>query len=176
MIRGFADSEIVFTRSTSNVPFFPLAFAGVNYYSDTAVKRPDESSLEYDLATVSEGAPLPLLTSPRDALLVGEWVGVSRFDSRSSDADSFNVLSVGLPVGWLRQVDDRRQAGAFVMPLSHRADLEDSHWSHEALGGVFGGHERDERLWWVYGFISMSGRETIFTCPIWAPRGKSTTS
>ena len=152
LIRGFADSEIVFSRSTSNVPFIPLAYANFSLYSDTRVRRPDESSLEYDLATVSQGALLPLLVSPRDALLVGEWTAVSRFDAADAGADSFNAMSAGLAVGWLRQIDDHRQFGTFVMPLAHRADLENSAWSYEALGGAFGRHERDERLWWVYGF------------------------
>ena len=152
LIRDFADSEIVFTRSQSNVPFVPLAYADLSLYSDTSVRRPDDSALEYDLATVSQGALLPRLLGPRDALLLGEWAAVSRFEASSADAESFNALSVGLPVGWLRQIDDHRQFGAFVMPLAHRADLDNSSWSYEVLGGAFGRHERDQRLWWVYGF------------------------
>lgn len=152
LVRDFAASEIVFTRSKSNVPFVPLAYIDLSLYSDTEVRRPDRPPLEYDLTTVSQGAVLPILMGPRDALMVGEWVGVSKFDAKSEDAESFNALSVGLPVGWLRQLEDYLQVGAFVMPLAHRADLDGSDWSHQTLGGAFGRYERDSRLWWAYGF------------------------
>ncbi len=151
-VRSFAESEIAFARSTSNAPFVPLVFTDLSLYSDTRVRSPDGSTVDYDFTSFSLGGLLPFLVSPRDALGVGGWVATSRFDARDADEDSFSTLSVGMPVGWLRQLGDRRQAVAFVMPLAHRADLDDSQWSYQTLGGLFGRVERDERLWWVYGF------------------------
>lgn len=150
-IQSFADSEIVFERKTSNVPFFPLAYVDLSLYRDSAVRRPDESPLRFDLTSVSQGALLPFLMSPRDILFVGEWFGLSRFGAIDSEANSFDAVSVGLPVGWLRQIDDRWQAAAFVMPLMHRADIEGADWSRETLGGIFGRYVQHDRLWWVYG-------------------------
>ena len=151
-IERFADSEIVFQRSTSNVPFLPLGYVAFNRYQDTEIRRPDESSLGFDLTSISQGAVLPIPAGQRDVLLVGEWVSVSRFDARESSAESFDVLSLGLPIGWLRQTSENWQAGAFVMPLAHRADLGNSDWSHETLGGVFTRYLKNDRLWWVFGF------------------------
>lgn len=151
-VRSFTESEIMFARSTSNAPFVPLAQTDLSLYSDTRVRSPDGSTLEYDLTSFSVGALLPFLASPRDVLGIGGWAATSSFDAKSPDADSFDTLSVGVPVGWLRQLDVRRQAAAFVMPLAHRSDLEGSNWSYQTLGGLFGRVERDERLWWVYGF------------------------
>lgn len=150
-IQSFADSEIVFQRSTSNVPFLPLGYADLGFYRDTEVRRPDRSPLQFDLTTVSQGVVLPFLVGPRDALFVGEWIGLSSFDAIDSDVNSFDVVSVGLPLGWLRQVDENWQAGTFAMPLAHRADLDNSDWGYEVLGGVFGRYLQDDDLWWVFG-------------------------
>lgn len=163
LIDDFAASEIVFTRSTSNVPFLPLAYASLSTYFDTGLRRADGTALKYDLGTVSQFAAIPFPLGPRDALLVGEWAGVSRFEARSAEANSFNAFSVGLPIGWLRQIDSQRQVAAFVMPLAHRADLENASWSHETLGGVFGRYEQDQRLWWAYGFyFDVGGGDDIY--------------
>jgi hypothetical protein len=149
-IRGFAESDIVFERAQSNVPFAPLAYVDASYYGDSEVRRPGEKSLTFDQTSISQAAVLPILMSPRDALLVGEWLGWSEFDSRDSGFDSFDVLSVGLPVGWLHQANPHWQVAGFVMPLGHNADLAGSGWAWEALGGAFGRYVHDDSLWWVF--------------------------
>ncbi|MCB1819141.1 MAG: hypothetical protein KDI77_14560, partial [Gammaproteobacteria bacterium] len=40
VIDSIADSEMVFKRSTSNVPFLPVAFLNTSYYGDTEVRDP----------------------------------------------------------------------------------------------------------------------------------------
>lgn len=150
-IRGFAESEIVFARSSSKVPFQPLAYLDMSFYNDSEIRRPDAKSLSFDQTTVSQGAVAPFLLGPRDVVFVGEWLGWSHFDARNDAFQSFEVLSVGVPVGWLRQVDDRWQAAAFVMPLGHRANLGDAPWSWETLGGAFARLAQTDQLWWVFG-------------------------
>lgn len=156
-IRSFAESEIVFQRSSSNVPFQPLAFVDARYYGDAEVRRTGEKPVSYDQTTISQAAGLPFLLSPRDVGIVGEWISWSQFDVRNSDFKSFDVLSVGLPVGWLRQAQDRWQVAAFVMPLGHKANLGDAPWAWETLGGVFGRYLQNDRLWWAVGFYFDAG-------------------
>ena len=95
-------------------------------------------------------------------LMVGEWVSWNRFDTKSGGFQSFDVWSIGLPVGWLRQVDDSRQAAAFVMPLAQKASLPGSDWRIDVLGGAFGRHVERDDFWWVYGvyFDVGSGDDT----------------
>ncbi len=162
-IRSFADSEIQFQRPTSNVPFQPLAFVDVRFYGDTEVRREGADSLSFDQTTVSQAAALPFLIGPRDVLVVGEWIGWSEFDSHSSTFDSFRVLSIGIPVGWLRQLNDDWQAAAFVMPLGNRATLADVSWSWEAMGGAFARYVQSDHLAWTFGFFTDIGPgETIY--------------
>lgn len=158
-IAGFANSDIRFQRSTSKVPFVPLGYAEVSYYGDTDVQTPDRSgqSISFDQTLVSQGAVLPFLVSRRDAVMVGEWLGWSKFDTRSTSVDSFNVFSAGLPVGWLRQANPDWQLAAFVMPLAHRASLPDSEWSWETMAGAFGRYVSSERLWWAFGAFADVG-------------------
>lgn len=110
---AFAQSDIEFSRSTSNAPFLPLAFAGYNHYQDSDVKLGDGRSISFTQDTVTQGAVLPFLMTNRDALLVGEWVSWSRMTPESDNRDTLEVMSVGIPVGWFRQRDTNWQLGAF---------------------------------------------------------------
>ena len=151
-IQSFADSEIVFARSESNAPFPPIAFASVSYYNDAEVRLADGTTLSYDQKSVSQAAAAPLLVTPRDALFIGEWLSWTEFDARGTRFDSFDVLTVGIPMGWIRQVNDSWQAGGFVMPLGHKADLPGAGWGWKTMGGVFGRYVMRDDLWWGMGF------------------------
>ena len=151
LTQAFADSNIQFSRSGSNVPFVPVAFVDSFTYSDVDVTADGVVLGSFKQSTISQGAGLPVLLGPSDALMVGEWVSWNRFDTKSGGFQSFDVWSIGLPVGWLRQVDDSRQAAAFVMPLAQKASLPGSDWRIDVLGGAFGRHVESEDFWWVYG-------------------------
>ena len=151
-VEQFEDSEIVFQRGTTTVPFQPLAFVDTTHYGESEIRRADGSSVSARQTTVSQGAVLPFLVTPRDAFLIGDWVGWSRFDSTSSELESFDVLSAGLPVGWFRQVNTKWQAGGFVMPLGHKASGEG--WSWETMAGGFARYVQNDRLWWAFGLYA----------------------
>lgn len=147
----FADSEIVFPRANTLVPFLPLASLGASVYNDTEVELDDGRQIEYDLQSVSQHAVLPFLVSPRDALFVGEYLGYADFDMIDPVLDDFEVTTVGLPVGWLRQASDDWQLAAFAMPLAHRSTLEGSGWNMQYVGGLFGRYQQTDGLWWLFG-------------------------
>jgi len=162
LTQAFATSNIQFSRSGSNVPFVPVAFVDSFTYSDVDVTADGVVLGSFRQSTISQGAGLPVLLGPRDALMVGEWVSWNRFDTKSGGFQSFDVWSIGLPIGWLRQVDDSRQAAAFVMPLAQKASLPGSDWRIDVLGGAFGRHVERDDFWWVYGvyFDVGSGDDT----------------
>jgi hypothetical protein len=152
-IASFATSDFVFQRSTSNVPFPPIGFLNLNHYGDTELDTGEGDPLSFDQTVLSQAAMLPLLTGQRDALLIGEWVNWTQFDSNTPALDSFDVLSLGMPIAWMRQVNPSWQAAAFVFPIGHKANLEDSAWSWELMGGAFARYVQTERLWWGFGFF-----------------------
>lgn len=151
LTEAFAASSIQFSRSGSNVPFVPVAFLDGFSYSDVEVKADGVVLGSFEQSTISQGAGLPILLGPRDALMIGEWLSWNHFDVKSGGFQSFDVWSVGLPVGWLRQVDDSRQVAAFVMPLAQKASLPGSDWQVDFIGGAFGRHVESDDFWWVYG-------------------------
>jgi hypothetical protein len=165
LMQSFADSDIQFQRTDSNVPFFPVAFLGATYYSDVELTADDVTVASFDQTTISQGAGLPILLSSRDALVVGEYLSWTRFDSRSDAFESFDAYSAGLPVGWFRQVDNDTQAAAFVMPLAHKATLRDSSWSWEYLGGAFGREQVNDTFWWGYGVFFDAGEGEDYALP-----------
>jgi len=161
----FLDSEIDLQRSRSNVPFLPLATLNTNFYADTDVDLSSGPDLQYDLNMISQYAVLPLLVSPRDALFVGEYLSMARFDVADDGVDDFDVATVALPLGWLRQASEDWQIGGFVMPMAHRSTLEGSGWNMQYLGGAFGRYTQTDRLWWLYGIYADVSPEDDFVIP-----------
>ena len=164
-IQRFKDSEIRFQRGRSNVPLFPLAFLNTTHYGDADLEDSTGRKLSYDVDTVSQGATIPFLLGDRDMLVVGEYLSVSRFSADGAEVDDFTVRSAGIPLVWLRQVNSDWQAAAFVMPLGHDSDLDDSNWSWQTLGGGFTRWEQRDDLWWAFGFYFDVGSDEDFYIP-----------
>ena len=72
-LHSFEQSELNFHRSNSNTPFLPLAFVDTRNYQDSKLTLTDGNTVEYDQASVNQGAILPFLMTPRDVLVIGDW-------------------------------------------------------------------------------------------------------
>lgn len=164
-IAEFANSEFEFQRSTTNVPFPPIAFASVTHYGDTNMELPNGKPLGFSQTAISQAAAIPFLIDDDDAVLVGEWLSWNKFDSKTKGQASFEAWSVGLPMAWLRQVDPSWQAAAFAFPMAHKASLPGSEWSYEFMGGAFGRYVQNERLWWGFGFFADVGHGNDYYLP-----------
>jgi hypothetical protein len=159
-------SDINFQRGASNAPFAPVAsLAGRRYSEGRLVDGRDNTVLEFEQRTVSASALLPLHIDQRDALFTGGWVSRSGFESGDPAVNDFEVDSVGVPLGWLRQVDDNWQAAAFVMPLGHRSTQDGADWSLQALGGVFARYQHSAKLWWAVGIFADAGPDERYVLP-----------
>ncbi len=166
MIEEFGESEFIFQRSSSHVPFLPVAYVGASHYGKTKVSSSSRgTSIEYNLDTVSQAAGVPWLVTDRDMIVVGEYLSWSRFDLKNGPKDHFNVATIGLPVGWLRQVNPRWQAAAFVMPMGHKANLDGSNWSWQTMGGVFARYVQNDQLWWAFGLYADIAQGDNFYIP-----------
>ena len=164
-INGFEDSDFEFQRSISNAPFPPLAFVGGSSYGDVEVESPDGLELTYDVQRFSSMAAIPFLLGKRDALVAGAYVSLSEFDVKGDDLNDISVASIGLPIGWMRQQNPDWQLAAFVMPLGHDSDLENSDWTWQYLGGAFARYVSSETLWWAFGAYADVGSGENFYIP-----------
>ena len=168
MTSQFEHSKIEFQRAESNIPFIPFAFLGASYYGDADVDGNGSrkgKDIEYSVTTVSQAAGLPFLLTDRDALVVGEYVSIADIDIDTDNTDSFTVATLGLPVGWLRQINPDWQSIAFVMPIGHRDDRDGSQWTWQYLGGTFARYVQHDRLWWAFGFYADVGPGDDFYIP-----------
>ena len=164
LVRRFAQSDFEFVRAQSNAPFPPLAALTVTGYQETQLRSPDVSlpPTTAQQTSVSQYALVPIPVTTRDAVAVGEWVSWTRFDLDNAARDTLEVLSVSLPVGWIRQASPDWQYAAFVAPLGHRTPDDDWYW--ETLGGVFARNVRGDRFAWVIGaYFDVSPLEDFYT-------------
>ena len=165
LTEAFANSDIRFQRSGSNVPFFPAAFADTTHYTDIELKADGKVIGSFDQTSVSLGGGIPYLLGSRDAVGAGLWLDWSHFDSKTSAFDSFEAYSVGLPFGWFRQVDEDTQVAAFAMPLAHETSLPSSSVSWEVMGGAGVREEVSESFWWAYGVFVEAGPGEDYLLP-----------
>lgn len=148
----FKASDITFGTANSNVPFIPVAFAGSKFYSDTQAEGPNSNKLEYDVNSYQQAAGVPFFMGQKDVLVLGEYLSWTEFNVHTNGVNSFEVASVGLPIGWLKQVKPSWQMAAFVMPFGHYTMLKhDEYWDWEYMGGVFARYVQSETLWWAFG-------------------------
>ncbi|MFT6051872.1 MAG: hypothetical protein ACJAZ0_003048 [Halioglobus sp.] len=164
MTQAFADSDIVFERGESNAPFLPLAFLDASSYSDAEVGSDSRGQeINYKLDTYSGMAVAPYLVGSKDAVFGGLYASHSDFEVNAGLTEDFNVNTVGIPLGWLRQVDDNWQVGAFFMPMGHNSSLEGSDWTWQYLGGAFGRYVQNDTLWWAFGlYMDIAPGEDFF--------------
>lgn len=164
VVRRFAQSDFEFVRVQSNAPFLPVAWVTTTAYDEFELSRPDgtNSSVTSQQLSISEGAFVPITFGPRDALILGQWVSWTRFDLKNSPRDDLEVLSVAIPIGWIRQESQDWQAAAFVAPLGHTTD--DDGWYWETLGGAFARHLSSDRFAWIVGvYFDVAPLEDFYT-------------
>jgi hypothetical protein len=165
-VKAFAESDIVFKRSGSNAPYFPVAqLTGYGYGDASIALGSTDRSVEFRQSGVSAFAMLPQLMSKRDALITGAYVSSRRFDTDNGLIDDFRVDTLGLPLGWFRQVNAEWQAAAFVMPLGHRSTQDDSDWTLQTMGGAFTRYTQNERLWWAFGLFADHSPNDSYVLP-----------
>jgi hypothetical protein len=143
--RQFLDSDFIFSRTRSDVPFVPLAWIDVSSYRDTEVR--DRS---FRQTSLSEATLLPVLLGPRDALLLGQWGTWSRLESRDTSQHT-EVTNLSMPLGWARQASPDWQLAAFVAPS---ANYSGGDWYWDYMGGVFARYLGKPRFAWLFGFYA----------------------
>ncbi|MPY22511.1 hypothetical protein FS373_07835 [Shewanella sp. YLB-07] len=162
-MQNFNKSDIEFLRSHSFVPSFPLATIGIRNYASFELEGDGVTQASFELEQLYLSAGLPILMDEKDAIAIDGYVSHNNFSSKDAKYSSFHVNSVGIPLAWLRQVNPSWQAAAFVMPMANKSSLDNSNWSWQTLGGVFGRYVQSETLWWAFGFyIDVGGSENTY--------------
>ena len=165
-IDAFRASDILFQRSDSNVPFMPIAFLNTSHYGEAQItNNTTGETVSFEQQGVSAMGGVPFLPTNRDMLVTGAYLSSNRFTSDDSQREDFRVDSVGVPLAWLRQVNPRWQAAAFVMPFAHRSTQDAGSWSLQTMGGVFGRYTQHERLWWVFGVFADHSEQESYALP-----------
>ena len=144
----FMNSDFVFSRAASDVPFVPLAWLDVNSYQDSTLRTP-AGDLSFRQTSLSEATLLPILLSRRDALLVGQWGTWTRLSS--SQFQDAEVGNISVPIGWARQATPDWQLAAFIAPT---ANVTRGHWYWDYMGGVFARYLGQSNFAWLFGFYS----------------------
>ncbi|WP_439101388.1 DUF6268 family outer membrane beta-barrel protein [Congregibacter sp.] len=165
-VTDFENSEFIFPRSNSNAPFIPIAFLGARSYSEAQIESaPRNQTLDFTQQGASAGAGVPFVVGKRDAVVVGGYLSSNRFETENDETEDFRVDTVGMPVGWFRQVNAEWQAAAFVMPLGHRSTQENSNWTLQTMGGVFARYTQNEQLWWAFGVFGDDNPNDSYVIP-----------
>ncbi|EED33980.1 hypothetical protein NOR53_1437 [gamma proteobacterium NOR5-3] len=165
-VTAFENSDFIFQRGVSNAPFIPIAYLGVRSYGEAQIDNTlTGRTLEYEQQAASAATGVPFLLGKRDAVVVGGYLSSSRFETRDEAIGDFRVDTVGLPVGWARQVNPQWQAAAFVMPLGHRSTQQDSDWTVQTMGGVFARYTANDKLWWAFGLFGDDSPNDSYVIP-----------
>lgn len=162
-IAAFESSNIVFKRGESTIPFLPLANITAKTYGSVDVTIDGTDDLQFEIEHFSQAAGIPFLLDDNNVLIVGQYLARTNFSTDANDFESFHTDSIGLPIGWLQQVNQQWQAAAFIMPLGHKSSHKNSSRQWETLGGAFLRYEQSDKLWQAYGiYADIGGIEGIY--------------
>ncbi|MEM8868167.1 MAG: DUF6268 family outer membrane beta-barrel protein [Verrucomicrobiota bacterium] len=132
----------------------PVASLSYSYYGDTEVSNSSNQSFEYNMSHFSQMALMPIYVGKNDMIMVGDYASWSTFEIQNGPIDNFEVTSLALPIGWLRQIDPAWQVMAFTAPFGHNSNLDGAELSGQLMSGVFARYVKNEKTWWAFGFYS----------------------
>lgn len=165
-VSAFESSDFVFQRGGSNVPFIPIAYLGARSYGEAQIENTlTGETLNFEQQGASAATGVPFLVGKRDAVVFGAYLSSNRFETSDNSVGDFRVDTVGLPIGWARQINPQWQAAAFVMPLGHRSTQQSSDWTLQTMGGVFARYTQNERLWWAFGVFGDDSPSDSYVIP-----------
>ncbi|WOJ95081.1 hypothetical protein R0135_07885 [Congregibacter variabilis] len=165
-VSAFENSDIVFQRGASNAPFIPIAYLSARSYGEAQIENTATgATLEFEQQGASAATGVPFLLGSRDALVFGAYLSSNRFETSDDSVDDFRVDTVGVPLGWFRQVNPQWQAAAFVMPLGHRSTQQSSEWTLQTMAGVFTRYTQTEKLWWAFGVFGDDNPNDSYVIP-----------
>lgn len=154
--QAFAESELVFMRGLSNVPFLPVALLGSDYYDDAMVSEegatPDVAGKHYQATTTSQYAGMPFLLNKRSMVVLGEYLSYSDFSVENGE--DFSTTSAAIAAGYLYQLTNDWQLMGGILPVHHRSSLGErrkDYW--QVMGGALTRYTRNDRLWWLFGVV-----------------------
>jgi hypothetical protein len=163
-VQAFTNSQFQFRRSESNVPNLQLAWFDATHYGSTELHNADGGIAgSYEQDAISQGLLLPLVVGDRDMVVVGDWISFTQLQADTGSSHDVDVLSIGLPLGWMRQTSESWQLAAFVAPLAHRATDRSDPWYWETLGGAFALYWPPGRWMWIFGaYADVSSSEEFY--------------
>lgn len=149
-----------------NFPSPPITYLSSTYYDESTVTlRNGEESLRFRSRNISAATGLPLVVSDRDIIAVAGYVMHTEFDLDHDTAEDFSATSLGVPVGWLHQIEPHLQVAGFVFPLLHSSNLESGTTSWQTMAGLFTRYVQSDQLWWAFGVFADVAEEGSLYLP-----------
>jgi hypothetical protein len=121
-LKAIQQSEFSFTRSVSEVPFYPAGWMQSRFYPRAEFK--DERGVLPEGAVVENtldlGLMLPAYVARRDMLIVGADLALDSLDVRPGPYRDQSILRLTPIAAWLHQFGDNETVGVFVAPILSR--------------------------------------------------------
>jgi opacity protein-like surface antigen len=183
IMKAVQESDFRFSRSTSEVPFMPMAWAQNRYYTKTTLEdtqgiKPEAVVFE---DTINFGFVMPTYVAKRDMVVVGMDTAWDKIEIRSGPYEDQSILRITPIFGYMRQIDQSDLFAAFVAPIFSKEMVGGgAGWGTSAYSGVIGMHWSSDSLQWIYGGVleNSYGRRALYPYAglMWLPTPKCSLS
>jgi hypothetical protein len=177
-LKAIQQSEFTFTRTVSEVPFFPMGWVQDAFYPravfhDRLGLQPDGVVVEN---TVGLGLFLPAYVGKRDMLLLGADLASDNLDIKSGPYPDQRILRLTPVIAWLRQVNPQDMVTVFAAPVFSKELRGDQPWGWSGYGGIVGLHTYSDKFQLLYGtaYQNSFGQRTWYPYlgVLWLPTPK----
>jgi hypothetical protein len=155
MVEALSQSDILFPRAQTEVPFIPLGWATYHYYTDSAFVSSSNPNLNGSFAEqqASVGAVLPAYVCGANLLMAGLNTDYTLFNFKNSAQPDSQLWTLMPLAGYLRQIGDKSQLAAFGAPIFTSSLNGGTPWNVNVYSGILGAYYPNDKWTWLYGGI-----------------------
>ena len=152
MIEAVENSQVLFPRTDSDVPFMPMGWATYSYYGDADFGGGGISG-NFREQQGSLGGVLPVYAKDKNILFAGLDAEYTDFHVTTSMQNDMDLWALTPLVADIHQLGDKTQIGGFAAPTFTSALNGGTPWNTGAFIGVLGAYYPNDRLAWFYGGV-----------------------
>jgi hypothetical protein len=155
LVNSLSQSDLLFPRAATYVPFIPIGWGTYRYYADSAFESSPNPNLNgsFGEQQASVGAVVPAYVHGANLLMAGLNVDYTLFNFKNSAQSDSQLWDLTPLAGYLRQIGDKSQLAVFGAPILTSSLNGGAPWNVNAYAGILGAYYPNDRWTWFYGGV-----------------------
>ncbi len=164
LINKVMQSDFIFDRGISNVPFLPIGYLQFTDQQDIKFSEQCvvETNCQFNYQSVQQGFGLPVYIDKKYMIILGETLESNHIDSAFGD---YRIDTVGVLAAFIAQPTIEWQVGAFYYGYKGIGGVHDFNQPEESIAGAVGRYRHSPHFHSYWGAVTYDTTETRVVMP-----------